>query len=257
MKLAALTRTVIAVALVGSLAACGGGGGDSFQAFSSPLKGGIWHGIDSISGADVYGIVTEDGNFRFLRADQVQYTGKATFDHTAVSATFQGFTPIGTAFPDNSVHGTGTVAGTLDSRSSMKLNTQFLTDAATGLPQTGTLNVSYDQLYERRSSLATVGGTFKMGTDVLTISSTGIVFAQLASNQCVINGTVGITDALHNVYSITLIYANCTGTNAVLNGLTLSGLVTLDNTRSPERLYGGVSTESTNAIGLVLSLDRT
>jgi hypothetical protein len=257
MKTAALTRVVIAAALVGSLAGCGGGGGDSLQAFSAPLKGGIWHGVDSISGADVYGIVAEDGTFRFIRADQVQYTGAATFDHMAVGAALQGFTPLGTAFPDGSVHGTGSVVGTIDSRSSMRLNTEFLTDATNAAPQAGTLNVSYDQLYERRASLATIGGNFRMGSaqDVLTISSTGIVFAQLVSNHCVINGTVAVVDPLHNVYTVTLIYASCTGTSAALNGATLSGIVTLDNSRSPERIFGGVNSAA-SAQNIVLSMDR-
>jgi hypothetical protein len=252
MKMTRLTRaTVLATAMSALLVSCGGGGED-INVFKSPLNGGIWHGTDSISGQNVYGIVAEGGDFRFIRADMVQYAGSATFDTRGVAASFEGFAPLGFTFPDGSVHGTGSASGVLQAQKSMDLALTFVTDASSA-PENGLLNLSYDKLYERTSSVFTIAGNFGTGGQTqLTITTSGIVSGQ-AANGCVANGTVTTDDPQHNVYKMTLTYANCTGGSASLNGVALTGSVTLDNSRSPERLFGGVSAGTTSA---VISLDR-
>jgi hypothetical protein len=254
---AALKRMSLGVVLGVSLAGCGGGGKPDLEAFVPPSDGGIWHGTDSISGEEVYGIVAEDGTFRFIRADQVQYAGKATIDKTGVVASFQGFTGAAATFPDGSTHGTGQAAGRLEPNRTMNLSTVFVTDAANAEPQTGTLNLTYDRLYEEPSALYLIGGNFLMNADkdVFSIASDGQVFAQLTASQCVLTGTVTALNARYNVYSMSLTYSSCAGASAHLNGLAFTGLVTLDSRRSPERLIGALSS-GPGEDGITFAMDR-
>lgn len=250
---AAVLATTMGTVLVG----CGGGGGSGSDpdAFKTPLEGGIWHGTDSISGQSVYGIVNESGAFVFLRADNVLYSGTATFDKGKVTGTFEGFTPPGFAFGDTSVHGTGGVSGVLVAQQSLDLAVTFATDKSNGAAENGVLNLTYDKLYERAASLFTIAGTFGTnGQAALSIATNGTVFAQY-TNGCVVNGTVTVDNEQHNSYTMSLTYASCAGASASLNG-TYKGMVTLDNSKSPERLIGGVSVSGSSPVAIPITLDR-
>jgi hypothetical protein len=242
---------------------CGGGGGSSSSNTSSsppPVTnaspGGIWRGTESTSGLQVVGLVDESGEFHFIRSDDVQYVGTTSVTGSSISANFDGFTQIGTVFADNSSHGTGSVTGTVQARSSLSLSTQFKTDAGTST--NGTLNLTFDTLYNRASSLATISGNFSSSGDVVTISSNGTVFSQDPNTGCVVNGTVAIINASYNAYRVQYSYANCTGQSAVLNGLQFDGMATLDNTQSPEHVIVGVTAKSGNVeYAVVLNMPRT
>src|ERR1035437_8606215 len=83
-------RWTMLVAVV-VLTACGGGGGGSTPApISNASPGGIWQGTDSITGLSIYGIITESGEFRFLRADGSQYFGTVTTSGNNISGSFGG-----------------------------------------------------------------------------------------------------------------------------------------------------------------------
>ncbi len=257
METAVLMRTgLIRAGIVAALGACvtSCGGTDNSSAFLQPLKGGIWHGTDTISGQPVYGIVAEDGSFRFIRDDMAHYAGASTIDKSVLTATFEGFAPPGMVFAGGAAHGTGAAAGPVDPSHSMNLTTEFLTDAVGATPLEGTLNLTFDAAYNRHSSLAAISGTYAAGTDTWTISGNGNVFAQLPGSGCVASGTIGIKDVAHNAYTMTLTYTGCTGALTSLNDVELSGLVSLDNSTTPERLRGGLSA---GAVGVALKLDRT
>lgn len=240
--------------------ACGGGGGSSGTPNPPPVTnattGGIWRGTESTTGLQIVGLVDESGEFHFIRSDNVQYVGTASVTGNSLSANIDGFTQIGTVFADNSSHGTGTVTGTVQARSSLALSTQFKTDAGTST--SGTVNLTFDTLYNRASSLSTISGNFSSNGDVVTISSNGTVFSQDPNTGCVVNGTVAIINASYNAYRVQYSYANCTGQSAVLNGLQFNGMATLDNTVSPEHAIVGVTAKSGNVeYAVVLNMPRT
>jgi hypothetical protein len=220
--------------------------------------GGIWRGTDSISGFPVIGIVDESGDFQFIRTDNVQYTGTASVSTTnSVSASFEGFTPLGYQFADGSAHGAGTVTGPLQERMSMSLTTTFKTDK--GTTSNGTLDLTFDTQYNRSSSLTTISGNFKNGQNgaVVTVGSNGSIFSQDAASGCVLNGTVSVIDASYNAYRVQFSYASCTGESAALNAVQFSGLATLDNAVSPEQAVVGVTGQSGNTkLAVVYDLVR-
>jgi hypothetical protein len=256
---AAVLATMMSAVLVG----CGGGGGDSNgddpNSFKAPLSGGIWHGQDPLTDQNLYGIVNESGAFVFLREDGVLYAGTATFDKRSVVGTFEGFAPANVKFDaqsDSSSHGTGSVSGVLDPQTTLDLAVAFATDLSNGHAENGVLNLTYDKLYERDASLFNIAGNYGAnGLTAISIATDGKVFAQGADN-CVINGTATVDNPQENSYSMSISYANCTGGSTSLNGVTLKGLVTLDNTKSPERLIGAVSATGTAPMAIVLTLDR-
>jgi hypothetical protein len=220
--------------------------------------GGIWRGTDSISGFTVVGLVDESGDFQFIRTDYVQYVGMASVSATnAVTSNFEGFTPPGYQFSDGSTHGTGTVSGPLQERTSMSLTTTFKTDA--GTKSNGTLDLTFDTQYNRSSALTTIAGNFvnpRSGA-VVTVSSNGTVFSQDAASGCVLNGTVAIINASYNLYRVQFSYASCTSQSAAYNDVQFSGLATLDNSVTPEQALVGVTGQSGNVkLAVVYDLSR-
>jgi len=247
--------------LVSSLVGCGGGGGGGGGGPTPQPNasiGGIWKGTDSISGLPVIGLAAETGQFHFIRQDGVQYYGTGTTSGNAVTANFTGVTPLGTAFPDGSTYGTGTLSGTVSERSTLSGSTSFRT--AAGNSDSGNVTLTYNALYDRDSSLTTIAGNFtdvKTG-DVVSVSASGVIFEQDPATGCVVNGNVGIIDSRYDAYSVQWTYSSCTGANAVLNGLTFNGIGTLDNTVTPEQAIVGVTaTTGTTGYAVVLVLQRT
>lgn len=247
MKITALA----ALALAGLISACGGGGGGSASVTTPPppppnaSPGGIWAGTESVSGLQVTGLVDEAGDLAFVRSDGATYFGTAAVTGSSLSANIDGFTPPGTAYADGSVHGTGTLSGTLVARTSANLTTKFTTDS--GGVTNGTLNLTFNAVYNSASSFAALAGNFTDGSmlcvrgvctpsSAITIHSDGTIFAQDAGTGCVINGSLSIVNAAYNAYKVSLTYQSCTGVSAVLNGATLSGLATLDTASNPQRV---------------------
>jgi hypothetical protein len=250
---------MIAAGTVFLLAACGGGGstvGNTGPSNATP--GGIWRGNESVSGLQVIGIVDESGNFQFVRADGVQYVGKATVSGTSLSANVEGIVPLGFTFADGSHHGTGTISGTVEARKSLNASTKFQTD--NGNSDSGTLNLTFDTLYNRASSLTTASGNFNVSGSnaVVTVGSNGSLFSQDATTGCVLNGTISIIDATYNAYKVQFDYANCVGLYSAINGVQFTGMATLDNTVSPEQLIVAATGQSGNVKYSVVSrLNRT
>ena len=265
-------KTFAAVGAASLLASCGGGstlggtsgtngtggGGGSGGSTSNASPGGIWRGTDSVSGLQVTGLVDESGNFHFVRGDDVQYIGTAVVSGTSLTANFDGIVPVGFLFADGTHHGTGSLAATIQARKTITASTTFKTDA--GNSSTGTLDLTFDGLYNRASSLTTLSGNFTNATDkaVLTVGTNGALFSQDATTGCVLNGTASLINATYNLYKVQFDYASCAGQNSVLNGVQLTGVATLDNTVVPERIVAAVTGQSGNiTYSVVLQLNRT
>jgi hypothetical protein len=254
-------RLIITAATAFVLTGCGGGGstvGNSNAGSTNATPGGIWHGTESVSGLQVTGLVDESGNFNFIRGDGVQYTGAASVSGNSVSANIQGIVPLGFTFADGSSHGTGSLSGTITARQSINASTQFKTDLNNS--STGTLNLTFDTLYNRASSLTTLSGNFSApgSQAVVTVSSNGALFSQNAATGCVLNGSASIINSQYNAYKVQFDYASCAGQMAALNGVQFNGLATLDNTVVPERIILGATGSSGNLMySVVLQLNRT
>ena len=254
-------RIALGVGLFVLLSACGGGGG-YHSAMTTPIAnaspGGIWNGTDSSTGLTVQGLVTETGRFEFIRSDGAQFIGTVNVSNFSLSGTVTGFTPIGTTFADGSTSGTGTLTGSVAARTSMAVIIAFTTSKGTtttiGLP------LLFDPLYNVTSSLATIAGNYtESGTGTaVSVSASGAVFAQEMTTGCVVNGTVSIIDATYNAYDVSYTYANCTGAYTVLNGVTATGLATLDTALSPAQAIIGISGQvpGVGTVGLVETLTK-
>jgi hypothetical protein len=66
-----------------------------------------------------------------------------------------------------------------------------------------------------------------------------------------VSGQYAVLDPSVNVYSASATYADCQGAASALNGLTASGLVTLDTSTSPNELIGGISVTLPNGAVVV------
>jgi hypothetical protein len=193
------------------LSACGGGGGDGSTSSPPPPPpeptnaGGIWGGTASSDGQtiDLAGVVTEDGEGRFVAENGIQYV----FDEVKgvggdVELDFIAIVPSGGTFQDGSTVTTGTLTGTVAERSSLSGDYSL----ATG--ETGTVSMTYDALYERDSSLDKLTGNWDEEFGVVTFDPDGSFFEQ-DSFGCVYDGQASIVDPDFNVYALTMTVSSC------------------------------------------------
>jgi len=208
------------------------------------------------TGLAILGLITETGELHFIRVDGVQYVGTAVTSQTALTADFTGVAPFGRAFGDGSTTGTGTLAGTVEERSSIFADTSFTT--ARGSASDSTISLAYNELYERDSSLASIAGNYLVPDTnaVLNVNGSGEVFSQDPGTDCVINGVISIIDTAFNAYRVQYEFSSCQGRSAALNGTVADGLATLDDTESPEVLIIGV-VNSEAGYGFAGSFPRT
>jgi hypothetical protein len=258
----------IAFLVAVGLAACGGGGSSGSSGNDPPpanrSPGGIWTTQYTVTSGPTTGdtikaaaIVTENGDLYFAARDQNNGCATVGFGQASVTGnsisgnidlafvqytTTAGVTPNCT-YADGSTSGTGTISGTVSQRSSMTLTVSGTTSMGMALgPDTYTW--SFSSLYDTASSLATIAGNYTDGPDTLSIDGNGVIFEQDPATGCVINGQVALINAQYNAYSASITYSSCTGTFSAANGLTYTGLATLDQTVSPAVLDFGLSTSA-------------
>ena len=254
-------REILAVITfsVTTLAGCGGGG------YSSPpppvmnqAVGGIWNAQVTANGvtANVAILSADDGRLFSVAQNQnngclALVTGNVTATGSSISGatkfalatySFTSGTTTGCVYPDGSNSGTGTFTGTVVQRSTLTITSAGTTSLGNALPSSPTFTATFNTLYNRASSLATIGGNW-IGPSgvVMNINSNGVIFAQDPTDGCVINGQVSIINASYNAYSLSATYSNCAGAASALNGLTATGLGAVDDTVVPNALLVGYS----------------
>lgn len=212
----------------------------TLRGVGSYSPGGIWQGTDSLTNLPVVGLVTEAGEFHFLRQDGTQYFGTMAVNAYTASASLQGVTQRGTAWPDGSTTGTGTYTGTVTPRASLNGAVTFRTSA--GNTSTATVNLTFNSQYNMASSLARIAGNYRdtATNAVITVSSSGVVFSQDAVTGCVVNGTISLINTSYNAYRVHYSFANCTGPSSYLNGTVADGLGTIDASTSIDQAIIGV-----------------
>jgi len=224
---------------------------------------GIWTGTDSANGLQLTGLINVNGQADFIRSDGIQLVGTASVSGTTLNIPLNGYPQFALQFRDGSTSGTGTFTGTVNSDSTISGALQFTTASNTAI--TGNWSLTFNSLYNTASSLATISGTYtggpplvSSGSDPLsgssvTISTSGVLYAQGATNACVANGTLAVTNASYNLYEVSYSLANCSGSYAVLNGVQFTGMAEL-NSLSPKKLLIAVTSQGTPAYALVSQL---
>ena len=228
------------------VAGCGGGAGPHIPQPGPPeppepeaSAGGLWQGTSSL-GFGVVGLVSESGRFHFIQDDGVQMVGTMTTSQDGLSANFVGYVPFREKLGDGSTTGVGSLSGNLVERSSISADISFTTSRGTA--SESTLELSYNPIYERDSSLSAVAGNYldTVRNVVINVSDDGEFFSQDPRSHCITNGTVSVIDPEFNLYRVEYEFSNCEGHNDILNGTVAEGFAALDDTQSPEVLILGV-----------------
>ncbi len=184
---------------------------------------------------DIFGLISETKQFHFFQADGVQYFGTLNVSGTRVTSSFTGVPGAGNTFADGSIQGSGTLTGTVQDRSTITFTATFTT--ANNTVTNASVTLTYDHSYDADSALATVAGNYKSvvatSSETLNIAADGVLFIQDPDTQCAANGTVTLIDAAYDLYNVELTFASCVAPADVLNGLHLTGLLTIDSTSSP------------------------
>lgn len=217
---------------------------------------GIWTGTDSATNLELTGYVDANGQADFIRSDGVQFIGTAQVSGTTLNIALNGYTQYGYDFPDGSAFGTGSFSGSFESGSTLSGSVDFTTAGGTTIDSSWSL--TFDSLYDTASSLDTISGTYTdnlaavtdgvdpLGQTSLTISSTGVLYAQGSADGCVANGSVTLVSAGTDLYQVSYTLENCTGSEAVLNDVAFSGLAELNTDASPEALVLAVTGASSS-----------
>ncbi len=215
------TSLIVVAAL---LAACGGGGGSGSSAPTQnppppppppvAVFGGIWTGIltfdSSQSTEEFVGLVTEDGQFRFISVDSPkQFVGTQSTNSGTVSGSGIAITTANTeTWPDGSTVTNISTDGQLGQKATFAGT--WIADSGDG----GSFQFAYDSEYERASSLALLEGVWSEVDDLgnpvasFTIDSLGLFTGQNASS-CTSQGSFLIVDSRYNLYQINSTITGC------------------------------------------------
>lgn len=248
--------TLALVATLLALAGCNGTTDDTGTSSATASATGVWSGTDSVSGLAITAIVNAAGDAVFIRSDGLQFVGTAQVSGSTLAVTVDGYSNFGSTFSDGSTYGLGTVNGTVSTASGMTLSLSFTTNSGTAI--TGSWSLTYDSISTSGSSLATLSGNYSGGLSaaVVSITSSGVLTSQSGTDNCVMNGTVTTADSSTDIYEVSFSYENCTGNDAVLNGVAFSGLAVLDTNASPTQLVmQAVGSSSSVNYGIVSYLN--
>lgn len=238
------------------LVGCGGGSSSSGDGTGSPVThaspGGFYTGTvtSNVTGQtmNVAGLVSEDGEARFVSDEGYQYVISLSVHGNELSGSLRGYAPQGMVFVNGQSLTTGTITGSVSERSS--LTGGF--SAAGG--DTGSFSLSYDgTAYERASSIGLLEGLWgyqlSNGYSLsVSIGSNGEVFGQ-DSDGCVYSGEVRTIDTQFNLYRLNLGVTLCGGFNGSYEGLAIRHPQTSNN---PEVVSFAMSTPTLSYIGGLL-----
>lgn len=234
-----MPRPLQTVALIAAatLVACGGGSTPPANPIQGVSPGGIWRGTDSASGLAITALVDETGSADFIRADDAQFVGQVFTSDNSISLMADAYAEIDKTFPDGSTRGSWSMTGTIQERQAITTRTTFVT--AVGNSAQGTLDLTFDALYDRPSSLAAVAGQFAPVNGLPYLIDPDGSISQSAL-ICETSGKISIINSAYNLYHIQLTNS-CDNGSGGHNVTNVSGLATLDNTVSPERLVVGLT----------------
>jgi hypothetical protein len=263
---------VLVITLWGLVVAGCGGGSDLAPGSTSSSSGststggtasaaGIWQGTDSATGLALTGIVNAAGLADFIRSDGVQYIGTVQVSGTALALALDVYTQFGTDFADSSTYAVGTLNGTVATDSSISGTVSYTTSGNTTVSSNWSL--TFSDLYNNASSLRGISGNYSDGSTgdplngaTVSISGSGAMTAQSATSSCVLNGQISIADTSNDAYEVSYSLENCSGTDAVLNGIAFTGLALLNSNGQVVIGVSGLNSAGTH-YGVVSGLTPT
>jgi hypothetical protein len=229
--------TLIAASL--ALTACGGGGsGDSSTGTgaspTTPPTGspstppttaaattpGVWKGsiVSTTTGqtSSVVALTGLDGHSVWMTTDGRVWGGQVPMSGDHFDTTFGGHMYDGVHFPDGTNHGTTSMM--VDHHSATDTNGRYA-----GNGDAGTFNMSLSPMWDRPASIGTVAGVYTRSTSngytmTMTMSANGQLTAS-DSRGCLINGSVGVPDATHNMYRINATVTSCGSLDGTYSGM--------------------------------------
>lgn len=197
--------------------------------------GGAWTGTDN-NGNPLNALSTDDGRFNMVvLSNGEQGTGTGTATGTDLSIAYTVVAPIGSTVFDGSESATCLGTGTIAERQSLSVSADCTTSS--GGTYSATADLTYDSIYDRDSSLATIAGSYVTTAGVVyTVAGDGGLFAQDPNSGCVINGQVSTIDLQYNLYRVNWSYANCQAPFDDFNGSVFNGFAMLNNGVAPEQI---------------------
>ena len=250
-----------AIALLGLVSACGGSASSSSSSSSTTtttqVAAGVWESnYTSASGDTIQGLLLVSSTNEFVAAavDETSNCETICFGSGVISgasltatdafgiATYNTLPWVNTSctFSDSTTSGTGTLAGTVTTGSSINVTTAGTTTGGTALTST-TETYTFSNMNSTTPSLSTIAGTYT-DTDgsTITVSATGVLSEVNTTTGCRVTGSLSVPDTSHNIYAISVTYSACLSTYASIDGLTMSGLATYNATGSPANLIVGM-----------------
>jgi hypothetical protein len=221
---AGLTSMMASLLLTG----CGGGGGGSSGAAldqglptgtttpTSPTTPttattpGVWKGTITSSAtgqtSSIVALTGHDGHSVWMTTDGRVWGGQLPMSGDHFDATFDGHMYDGVHFPDGTNHGTASMM--IDQHSAGTTSGRY-----SGSGDAGWFNMNLSPMWSRPASLGAVAGVYTRSTSngysmTMTIHADGQLTAS-DSRGCVINGTVAVPDALHNLYGVDATVGSC------------------------------------------------
>jgi len=218
-----VSATVLATGL--ALAGCGGGSGSTgtsggntsgtppapttptSQTATTP---GVWKGTVSSTAtgqsAQVVGMTTHEGHSLWMTTDGRVWSGDVPLHGDHFDATFTSHMYEGEHFPDGTNHGATTMR--VNHHASGVTEGQYA-----GCGDAGAFDMTLSPMWDRPASLGTVAGVYTRSTSsgysmTMTIGADGQVTGS-DSRGCVVNGTVSVPDASHNMYGIDATVTSC------------------------------------------------
>ena len=231
---------IIVAAAMGLAVGCGGGGGgSSFQPGVDQSPYGFWEGtVDFTTGESlaISGVIAENNEAIFVLEDGQMLWGVASVtDRDQMAVDFTWAVPPFTETPGGAIDGTGALLCTVVERVSMDCT--FTSTSRVGEEFEGVAGVSYEDLYERDSSIAAIAGNWtdsETGEELLSIDGAGRIFSQDPVSGCILSGTVRPIDTAYNAYDVVLTIDGCNVDFAELNGVRFDGLGALVDDLQPE-----------------------
>ena len=252
-------RTPITFLVVAVLSGCGGGSSDP-PAPTNQSPGGIWtvhyvvpSGANAGDTMQGQALVTETGEAFFAEINttsgctligfgQVNVDGSSasgSTNDTLVTLAQNANVNTSCSFPDGATSASSALSGTVVERSSFALTDTTTTALGMALGSE-THTWTYSNLYAEKPSLATIAGNYADGSNTLTVDANGVVFEQDPTSGCVINGQISIVNPAYNAYAVSYTFASCTGSAAVLNGQSATGLGYYDDSVNPIQFVIGL-----------------
>jgi hypothetical protein len=151
-----------------------------------------------------------------MTTDGRVWSGQVPMTGDRFGATFGGHMYEGDHFPDGSNHGITSMM--IEHHSASTTSGRY-----TGSGDAGTFNMSLSPMWNRPASLGSVAGVYTRTTSngytmTMTVGANGQVTAS-DSRGCLINGTVTVPDATHNMYLMDTTVTSCGSLNGHYQGM--------------------------------------